>query len=80
LTIRNSRFILVTEVLKMGIMKRIFGYSSIGAAKVAAKRAWESEDYLESALSAAEAGMWGEAARNLLEGEFDREEEEDSNP
>ena len=38
----------------------------MGAAKVAAKRAWESDSYVTSTLSAAEAGMWAEAAKNLL--------------
>ena len=50
----------------MGIIKRMLGYGSIGAAKVATKRAWESKSYIESSLSAAEAGMWAEAAKNLL--------------
>ena len=54
----------------MDMLKRALGYASIGAAKVAAKRAWESESYLESAISAAEAGMWAESAKNLLEGEL----------
>jgi hypothetical protein len=54
----------------MGIIKRALGYASIGAAKVATKRAWESESYVESALSAAEAGMWAESAKNLLSSEI----------
>lgn len=53
----------------MAFLSRIVGYASLGAGKVAAKRAWESEEYVESALSAAEAGMWLEAARDLLESE-----------
>jgi hypothetical protein len=56
----------------MGIMKRALGYASIGAAKVAAKRAWHSEDYLESSISAAEAGMWAEGAKNLLGDEIEK--------
>ena len=60
---------------EMGIIRRMLGYATLGVATVSARRAWESEDYLESALSAAETGMWAEAARNLLEGEFEREEE-----
>ena len=58
----------------MGTFTRILGYASIGAGKVAAKRAWESEDYLESAISAAEAGMWIEAGTDLLAEEFGLEE------
>ena len=58
------------EVFIMDMLRRALGYASIGAAKVAAKRAWESESYLESAISAAEAGMWAESAKNLLEGEL----------
>ena len=57
----------------MDLLRRALGYASIGAAKVAAKRAWESESYVESAISAAEAGMWAESANNLLQGEFNKE-------
>jgi hypothetical protein len=53
----------------MGIVKRAFGYGAVGAAKVAARRAWESQRYGKSVLSGAEAGFWAESARNLLEGE-----------
>jgi len=60
----------------MGIIKRSLAYASIGAAKVAAKRAWNSEDYVESSISAAEAGMWAESAKNLLRGEFEDGESE----
>ena len=59
----------------MDMLKRALGYASIGAAKVAAKRAWESESYVESAISAAEAGMWAESAKNLLEREQEAKEE-----
>jgi hypothetical protein len=48
------------------MIKRMLGYASLGAAKVAAKRAWKSESYVESTISAAEAGMWAESAKNLL--------------
>jgi hypothetical protein len=47
-------------------LRRSLAYASLGAAKVAAKRAWESDSYVTSTLSAAEAGMWTEAAKNLL--------------
>ncbi len=50
----------------MELIERLLGYASAGAGKVAARRAWESEGYIESALSAAEAGMWMEAAADLL--------------
>ena len=60
----------------METIKRILGYASIGAAKVAAKRAWESEEYIESSISAAEAGMWAETAKNLLVSEADAEKDE----
>ncbi len=50
------------------MIKRALAFASIGAAKVAARRAWESESYTESAISAAEAGLWAESAKNLLEG------------
>ena len=69
LTGRSGRPIVVTGGRKMGIVKRAFGYGAVGAAKVAARRAWESKRYGKSALSAAEAGFWAESARNLLEGE-----------
>lgn len=59
----------------MDIPKRALGYACIGAAKVAAKRAWESDSYVESAISAAEAGMWAESAKNLLVREFERKED-----
>jgi hypothetical protein len=55
----------------MGMIRRMLGYATIGVATVSARRAWESEDYLESALSAAETGLWAEAAGNLLEHEWD---------
>ena len=48
------------------VLRRALGYASIGASKVAAKRAWKSENYVTSTLSAAEAGMWAESAKNLL--------------
>ena len=58
----------------MGIFTRLLGYAGLGAGKVPARRAWESDDYIESARSAAEAGMWIEAVgRDLLEEEFDLE-------
>ncbi|MEW6664145.1 MAG: hypothetical protein AB1512_02845 [Thermodesulfobacteriota bacterium] len=50
----------------MGVIRRMLGYATIGAATVSARRAWESDGYLESAISAAETGLWAEAARNLL--------------
>ena len=61
----------------MGDLKKILGYASLGAAKVAAKRAWESEDYLESMISSVETGFWAEAGKNFLSGEFSEEEEGD---
>ena len=64
------------EGFDMGLLRKGLGFATLGAAKVAAKRAWESEDYIESALSAAEAGFWADASMNWLEGEFDPEEEE----
>lgn len=60
----------------MGVIRRMLGYATLGVASVSARRAWESENYLESALSAAETGMWAEAARNLLEGELDNPREQ----
>ena len=60
----------------MGILRRMFGYATIGAAKVAGKRAWESEEYIESAMHAAEAGLWVEAARILLEREAEDDEDD----
>jgi hypothetical protein len=56
----------------------MLGYASLGAAKVAAKRAWESEDYVESALSASEAGIWAESAQILLAEEFEEEKDWDT--
>ena len=53
----------------MGILSRILGYGTLGAAKVSARRAWESDDYIESAITAAQAGVLLEAARDLLEEE-----------
>ncbi len=50
----------------MGVLARILGYGTLGAAKVSARRAWESDDYVESALTAAQAGVLAEAARELL--------------
>ena len=61
----------------MGLIRRIFGYATLGVAKESARRSWESRDSIDSAFAAAEAGLLLEAARNLLEGEFDREEDED---
>ena len=61
----------------MGLFRRLLGYASLGGAKVATRRAWESEDYMESMLSSVEAGAWLEASQNLLEGEFDRKEEQE---
>ena len=60
----------------MDTLKRALGYASLGAAKVAAKRVWESDSYVESAISAAEAGMWAESAKNLLKSGFDPKEDE----
>ena len=60
----------------MDTLKRVLGYASLGAAKVAAKRAWESDSYVESAISAAEAGMWAESAKNLLESSVDPKKDE----
>ena len=62
----------------MDIFKRALGYASLGAAKVAAKRAWESDSYVESSISAAEAGMWAESAKNLLVREFDQKEDKEN--
>jgi hypothetical protein len=59
----------------MDILKRILGYASIGAGKVAARRAWKSDGYIDSAMSSAEAGLWFEAATNLLESGFDNDDE-----
>lgn len=56
----------------MGDLKKALGYASIGAAKVAGERALRSDDYLESMISAVEAGFWVEAGRNFLKREFDR--------
>ena len=50
----------------MDIIRRALAYGSIGAGKVAARRAWESKDYTTSILSSAETGMWFESAKNLL--------------
>jgi hypothetical protein len=61
----------------MGIMRRMLGYATIGAATVSARRALESDDYLESALSAVETGLWAETARNLLEPEWDEMAQDD---
>jgi hypothetical protein len=61
----------------MGIMRRMLGYATIGAATVSARRALESDDYLESALSAVETGLWAETARNLLGPEWDELLEDD---
>lgn len=41
----------------MGVVKRILGYGSLGVAKESARRSWESRDYVDSAFSAAEAGL-----------------------
>ena len=54
------------EIMVKDTLRRSLAYASLGAAKVAAKRAWESDSYVTSTLSAAEAGMWAEAAKNLL--------------
>ena len=54
------------------IIRRALAYGSIGAGKVAARRAWESKDYAESILSSAEAGMWFESAKNLLGPEIEK--------
>jgi hypothetical protein len=59
----------------MGILRRVLGYATLGAASVSARRALESDEYLESALSAAETGLWAEAAANLLETERDEQTE-----
>ena len=56
----------------MDIIRRALAYGSIGAGKVAARRAWESKDYTTSILSSAEAGMWFESAKNLLGPEIDK--------
>ena len=61
----------------MSMFKRMLGYASLGAAKVAAKRALESDSYVESSLSAAEAGMWAESAKNILSSEFSKDKEPD---
>lgn len=54
----------------MGMIKRVLGYASLGVAKESARRSWESRDYVDSAFSAAEAGLMIEAAKNLLGPEF----------
>ena len=64
----------------MGMIKRMLGYATLGAAKESARRTWESRDYIESGITAAQTGVLMEAARNLFEGEFDHEEEPDPNP
>ena len=60
----------------MSVLKRVLAYASLGAAKVAGEQALRSDEYIDSALSAAEAGLWVEAARNLLEEDFFEEEED----
>ena len=54
------------EVFLMGMVRRILGYATIGAAKETARRAWKSESLVDSAVFAAQTGMLAEAAKNLL--------------
>ena len=50
----------------MGMIRRMLGYATVGAAKETAKRAWKSESLVDSAVFAAQTGMLAEAAKNLL--------------
>jgi hypothetical protein len=59
----------------MGLIHRILGYATIGVAKESAKRAWESDDSIESGILAAQTGVLAEAAQILLEREFKEEED-----
>ncbi|MBI4775980.1 MAG: hypothetical protein HY788_17705 [Deltaproteobacteria bacterium] len=61
----------------MGLIRRILGYGTLGAAKVAAERALRSDEYIESSLSAAEAGLLLEAAAEFLSDEPYTDDEAD---